>query len=181
MSDNVVVFTDYNRFRNPARNSRIYQALPFKFVDCDISIVIGANIQLKASAGKLVDTYLGEFYDMALFKHPKRDCVYEEIAGALTRVNDPEEKKILLLQEAHYRKIGIPEHLGGLPETGMVIRKHTPKVRRFCEAWWAEMCRWSYRDQVSFPVVLRDFPELKCNFIEGDLRDSAYIDIKRHG
>jgi hypothetical protein len=36
---------------------------------------------------------------------------------------------------------------------GFIIKRNNEKVNRLMEAWWAEICRWSYRDQVSFPVV----------------------------
>jgi len=37
--------------------------------------------------------------------------------------------------------------------TGVLIRKHTDRVKRLNERWWAEICRGSLRDQISFPFV----------------------------
>ena len=48
-------------------------------------------------------------------------------------------------------------------------------MNAFNEAWWAEICRWSYRDQVSFPYVLSKFPNLKISFVQlNEIRDKLY-------
>jgi hypothetical protein len=175
----MICFTDYNRFINSERNSRIYFILPHKFIDCDISILVSCEVQVKIPYEQFVKEWLGDA-DMALFKHPWRDCVLEEIKAAECRMKSTDELNILRAQGEHYRNIGIPEHIGNLPETAIIIRRHNDRVKRFCEAWWAEMCCHSYRDQCSFPVVLRDFPDLKVNFIEPDVRVHPYTEIGTH-
>jgi hypothetical protein len=174
-------FTDYQNFKSDPRNSRIYLALPHKFMDCDISILVGCEVTVKVPYEVLIKEWLGDA-DMALFRHPWRDCVHEEIiaAGASRMKGNVLEAEILKKQGEHYRKIDIPDHVGKLPETAIIIRRHTKKVQRFNEAWWAEMCRWSYRDQCSYPVVIRDFPELKVNYIEPDVRVHPYTEIGNH-
>jgi len=63
---------------------------------------------------------------------------------------------------------------------GLIIRRHNELVKRFNERWWAEITRWSPRDQVSFPVVRREMPEVKINTITGDIRKHPYLDFKPH-
>lgn len=174
-TDNILTFTDYDRFKSNDRNSRIYFILPHKFLDCDISVLISGEISITIPVERLVHEWLGDA-DMALFKHPWRDCVHDEIVAAECRIKSPDELKILREQGKYYRKIGVPEHLG-LPETGIVIRRHNRKVIDFCNDWWAEMCRWSYRDQCSFSKVLLDHPDLKINYIEPDVRVHPYCKI----
>jgi len=36
----------------------------------------------------------------------------------------------------------------------MIIRRHTKKIEQFNNAWWAEYCRFSVRDQLSFMYCL---------------------------
>lgn len=177
--NDIKVFTEYDRYTNPERNSRIYFILPHKFMECSISMLISCEVFLKVPPERLVEEWLGDA-DMALFKHPWRDCVHEEAIAAECRMKRNDELMILREQQKHYRDIGFPEHIGTLPETAIIIRRHNTIVKRFCEAWWAEMCRWSYRDQVSFPVVLRDFPDLKVNFITPDVRVHPYTTIGHH-
>jgi hypothetical protein len=172
----LLCFTDYDRFTNAERNSRIYFILPHKFIDCDISILVSADTKVLIPYQQLVEEWL-EDYDMVLFKHPWRDCVLEEIKAAETQIKRECEMNILRAQGEHYRKIGIPEHIGNLPETAIIIRRHNKIVKQFCEAWWAEMCRWSYRDQCSFPVVLQDYPELKVRYIEPNVRVHPYFNF----
>ena len=41
-----------------------------------------------------------------------------------------------------------------LAACGIVVRKNTETVNRLNEKWWAEICRGSSRDQLSFPYTL---------------------------
>ncbi len=172
--NDVTVCGDYDRFINNARNARMYFCLPHMFFDCDVSILVAGNISLNVEPEVLVREWLGDA-DMAVFRHPIRNCVYAEAEAAKVRVKHTDEIALLDAQAEHYRTIGIPEHIGSLPETGVTIRKHNDRVRAFNADWWAEVCRWSYRDQVSFPVVLARHKDLKVNFIEGNLRHNPYI------
>lgn len=180
--NDILCFSQYNRFKNNVRNSRIYFALPHLFINCEISILVSCEVIVKVPYEKLVKEWLGDA-DMAFFKHPWRDCVHEEIIAAEHRVkaiNDPVELDTLRAQGDHYREIGVPEHLNNLPETAIWIRRHNKKVEAFNNALWAEMCRWSYRDQTCIPKVLLDFPDLKVNFIEPDVRVHPYTEIGTH-
>jgi len=176
--DDILCFTDYNRFTNPERNSRIYFVLPHKFIDCDISILVSCEVKVKVPYEQLVKEWLGNA-DIAIFKHPWRDCVHEEIKAAECRMKRADELAILREQGDYYKRIGVPEHLG-LCETAIIIRRHTPKVNHFCESWWAEMCRWSYRDQCSFNKVLMEYPDIKVKYIEPDVRVHPYTEIGNH-
>lgn len=166
----IISLNDYNLFRNDARNSRAAKILSHKFIDADISIYWDANKfqQLNLTSEQLVENYLGDC-DIAVMKcSTGKDCIYQEIEGAKQRVKHQEEINILNNQYQHYKNIGIPEHIGTLAGFMPLIRRHNDKIKRFNEAWWAELCRWSYRDQIAFPIVLRDFPDLKVNWTSFD-------------
>jgi hypothetical protein len=116
--------------------------------------------------------------DMALWKHPSRDCIYEEAVQAKGLFHPSETiRRDIDRQIEHYRQIGIPRHIG-MAECGVIIRRNKPIVNRFNEAWWAEICCYSQRDQISFPVVLREFPDLKVNFIKGNSRHHEYFNYE---
>lgn len=173
-------FTEYDKFVKPVMNAKIYKVLSHKFIDADISIWIDGNIWLLIPVEQLVEEWLGDA-DMALWKHHSRDCIYEEGREAKGLIYEDQERveKDIDEQIDHYRKTGVPEHIG-MGECNVIIRRNNEKVKRFNEAWWAEICRWSQRDQISFPVVLKEFPDLKVNFIEGDPRDHKYFSYKYH-
>ena len=88
--------------------------------------------------------------DLAIPKHPDRDCAYVEAAFCARRGKDRAET--LTRQAQAYRKAGLPERWG-LAETRVVIRRNTPEIVALNEAWWAEIKRHSLRDQVSLPFV----------------------------
>ncbi len=82
-------------------------------------------------------------------------------------------------QIKHYKSLGYPYN-NGLYETGVTVRRHTKIVEEFNNAWWAETCRWSQRDQISFPVTLKKFPLLKIKANGGDVRNHPMFSYKRH-
>jgi hypothetical protein len=172
----IMQINSYDLFRNNARNSRAIKLLAHHFVDADISVYYDANKwPAPLTDEQIIDT-LGDG-DMCARANGQRQGIYEEIALALNRVADRQEKKILIRQGEYYRKIGFPEN-GPVYGYQPLIRRHTPKVNAFFESWWAETCRWSYRDQVSFPVVLSRHPEIKV--VEADLK-YLYTKSTAHG
>ena len=85
-------------------------------------------------------------FDIAMYQHPNRDCLYEEAKTCMKMgLDDPET---IIEQAKMYEDKGYAKHKG-LCECGIIIRRHTPKVERFNEAWWAEYTRHSRRDQIS--------------------------------
>lgn len=169
---------NYTLFRNNARNSRMIKILPHKFFDADFSIYCDSHIKIKDEfTHEWLITNVLKDADMCVAICRTKDCLYQEIEAAKTRLNDKEELELLVKQGEHYRAIGYPEH-NGLYGYQPLIRKHSPIMIEFCESWWAELCRWSYRDQVSFPYVLSKFPELKLSYVDLSL---YYNKLSSHG
>jgi hypothetical protein len=54
----------------------------------------------------------------------------------------------IIEQAKHYEDIGFPKDIGML-QGGFIIRRNNVRTRRFNEAWWADYCRYSRRDQLS--------------------------------
>lgn len=136
----------HKRFTDPRRNSRIPKILSHLYVDTEYSIWIDGNIRLLKNPQELIDTYLKDC-DIALFKHPTRDCIYDEAVKCASKGLDDVE--VIIEQAMDYENSGYAKHKG-LCECGIILRRHTDKVREFNEAWWAEFCRYSKRDQISF-------------------------------
>jgi len=63
---------------------------------------------------------------------------------------------------------------------GFIIRRHIPIVEQFNEAWWSEICRWGQRDQLSLPVILKRFPELKVNRINENIKTTPNLRYETH-
>jgi|SRR3972149_1548838 len=166
--NDITCITNIDMFKSNARNSRLPKILVHKFIRADVSVYWDANIFLKDGLNieQVVNDYLGDCDIVVQKANVGRDCVYQEIEAAKTRVSTYSEIDLLTDQAKYYRGIGFPEHCGTLAGYQPLIRRHNEIMRRFNEAWWAEMCRYSYRDQCSFPVVLSRFPDLKVKWIK---------------
>lgn len=90
--------------------------------------------------------------DMLLRKHRKRNDIYEEAKVCISSGRDAVGVKE---QVAEYKRQGFPEK-SGLYINGILFRKSTERTTELNKAWWEQICRYSVRDQISLPYVLRD-------------------------
>jgi hypothetical protein len=140
----------YDRFTSPRRNSRIHKILIHQYADTKYSIWIDANLKLLIPPEEVVERYLKE-HDIAVFAHPNRDCIYDEAMVCAKLGLDNTET--IIEQAKTYEDAGYGKHRG-LCECNFIVRRHTPKVEQFNNAWWSEYCRHSVRDQISFMYAL---------------------------
>lgn len=135
----------YDRFKDSRRNSRIQKILSHLYF-AEYTIYIDGNIRMLKTPEELIEKHLKE-HDIAVFKHPTRDCIYDEcIACAKRNLDDPE---VIIEQAMYYEVSGYAKHKG-LCECGVILRRNTPQVRALNNAWWAHYSRFSKRDQISF-------------------------------
>jgi hypothetical protein len=136
-----------------SRTARYHKLMSHEVLpEYDVTLWLDATYRIDGDLSRLLAGWL-EVASLALRKHPRRRplCLYEEARACLkAKRGDP---KSILLQVESYRKQECPGQLG-LYTTGILARRNTPEVRRFNEAWWAEVERFSDRDQISFPYVL---------------------------
>ena len=110
-----------------------------------ISIDSGATIQ--SDLNKFINEIdLGE-HDMAILKHPQRNCAYEE---AKVVMNDRLDYRPLVnTQVERYKKEKYPPN-NGLWATGLIVRNNqSHDLREVCKIWSSEYENGSRRDQVS--------------------------------
>lgn len=140
----------YDKFVDPRRNSRIHKLLIHKYSDADVTIWIDGNIKLLISPDEIVEKHL-QNYDMVMFQHGGRDCIYDEaIACAKLGLDDPE---IIIEQAKHYEDDEFAKHKG-LCSGYFIVRRNNEKTRQFNEYWWADYCRYSRRDQIALMPAL---------------------------
>jgi len=165
--NDIKCFGEFNKFIKPVYNAKIYKVLPHLFMDTDWSVWVDGNITLKVPPEKLVEMTKT---DIGVFPHPDRTCLYEE--GAYCMHYGIGDKDEISEQLKRYEKEGFPKG-AGLAMCGILVRKHTPEMKRLCEQWWAEICRGSNRDQLSFPYVFKGkisyFPYQK------NIKDNPYF------
>jgi hypothetical protein len=141
----------HSNFHSARRNSRIHKILIHQYVDTEYSIWMDANVRLLVPAERVVKEWLKN-HDIGIFRHRIRDCLYDEaeLCAAL-HLDKPE---IIREQVELYRKQNYPRGQG-LAEACVIVRRHTAAVENFNNAWWAEYCRHSVRDQISLMVAAR--------------------------
>lgn len=150
----------YDKFKDPRRNSRIQKILSHKYFDSEYTIYADSNMKLLIAPEVLIERYM-QGYDMALFKH-SRGCIYKEaLVVAQLGMDDVET---IIEQAKHYEDIGFPKDIGML-QGGFIIRRNNDRVKRFNEAWWADYCRYSRRDQLSLMPAI-DESGVKVNAID---------------
>ena len=74
--NDIKCFYDSSLFKDSRRDARMYKILSHMFVETDYSIWVDGNIFLLIDPKKLI-TSLGS-NDIAVVRHPNRDCVYSE-------------------------------------------------------------------------------------------------------
>lgn len=142
-------FTDANR------NAKIHKILSHKyFPETEYSLWMDGTILLQTSTKYLIDKYIKNT-DVAVFKHPTRNCLYAEAQVCQNKLLD--DPQIIQQQIDRYKAEGYPEN-NGLVEATIILRRHTEQTKQFNELWWEEIKKGSRRDQISF-----NYAASKCN------------------
>lgn len=161
------------------RAVRIHKMLPHTlFSNVTHSIWVDGHVALKQHPGVLIEL-LGDA-DIAVFKHPARNCVYKEIELCLKeKIGDP-----IQLQKARsvLTAMEFPTD-AGLWCGGVIVRRHNDATTTFNRDWWTNYVIGSERDQISLPVVLRAHMHkgLKLVEIPGDiLGKNDFVNVRSH-
>lgn len=169
-------WADYDNTRS-ARFVKMNPHLLLK--DYDYAIWIDSNILLRCPSENLIESVGAN--PLATFKHPLRDCVYDEAEACIAAGKD--EHDVVSQQVKSYENMGF-ERGAGLYETNVICHNlKSPKHSKLMDTWWKELNQWSKRDQLSLPYV-RD----KCDvslplLVEGQTcaRDNDNFAIFPHG
>lgn len=125
--------------------------------NCDATAWIdGSLTPLPGFGGRCEDALRG--LDWVLTKHPLRDCIYTELDASVPLPKyDPVAMRA---QIRHYRAQGHPQQWG-LFASGCMARLNVTRVNHASEEWWDNNVDWSWQDQLSLPVILRQHPEIR--------------------
>lgn len=162
------------------RNAKQYKILPHRFLqEYEYSIWIDGNVDIIGDVTELINKYLTHDV-LAFYKHPERQCIYDELEACLKLTKDDE--KIMIDQINKYRSMGFPKNKG-LIRASIILRKHDDKnVIKTMEEWWKEILNHSKRDQLSFNYIAWK-NNLKYRILPGDpfLRNDSYFKIRLNG
>jgi hypothetical protein len=117
-------------------------------------IWIDANSQIISQTFVEEASMYGQ-HGFATYKHPDRDCIYEEADASYICHPLKYEHQPIREQVAHYRELGHPEHWGLYAVGTCVYDTDRTDVRVLCNEWWEECAWFSYQTQLSLPFVAR--------------------------
>jgi hypothetical protein len=161
-------------FKDVRRNSRLAKMLPHIYMpDATYSLYVDANIINKVPIQKIIDNWLQDT-DIALFRHNTRDCLFDEADECIRLELDDIE----VIKKHKERYKGFPEGKG-LYQGGVILRRHTPKMKQFNEMWFSEYCAGSKRDQISLPYCIEKLG-ISINAIESHAFRHPYLEQFNH-
>ena len=120
----------------------------------------GATLWIDGSVQVESPSFVREFLSgigpsgWVMFAHPDRDCIFEEARAS--RTLEKYDGQPLEEQVRAYAALGMQPHSGLYACT--VIGRREPlsdALKALNEAWWEENRRWTYQDQLSLPMLLK--------------------------
>jgi len=163
------------QFNDPRREARMYKILSHKwFPDADVTVWQDANCRLLVPPSTLVNMLKQN--DMTLMAHPERTCIYDE-AEAVKELEKAPAPRVDEQMKA-YHASNFPENVG-LVATSVLVRRHTATIQLFNAAWWAELSRFTVRDQLSFNYVAW-LLGTEYSTIPGYLWQNEWFEIHKH-
>ena len=94
--------------------------------------------------------------EMMLLEHPFREppTIAAEVEASLhAQVRLAALERHFTMQLSHYSDSGFGDDLGLFWLALFAVRR-TPRTEALLDAWWLEVRRWQYRDQISLPFAL---------------------------
>jgi hypothetical protein len=159
------------------------------FPGYDALIWIDGNVEIKSPtfvADMLRALEIPHSYDIAIPRHPVRNCIYEEaefISSAIAAGNKylavRYDAGAIRKEAAAYRASGHPPGWG-LYWCGLFAKKMNPRVNFFFDQWWDRCLHHQSHDQNSFPYLAREL-DLKIAPVDlGDFYENATYRLVPH-
>lgn len=170
-------FTDSSgAFSTPRWQAKIYKVLGHLYVFEPRTLWIDGNIFLRVKPEQVEREFLPKDVDIGLMKHPYRKNVLQECDAVIQcRVETQANVNAFI---AHFGKA----YLESLPlyECNVIARNNTPQTIQLNLIWWSLICRWSVRDQLTFPMALAA-SKARVRAMNGNVRNSTLFRYKSHG
>ena len=159
---------------SPRRAAKLPKLRPWDYTDASESVWIDASFRVTSQW--FVAQALEHADPIAQFSHPERDCLYDEAdAVSVLGMDDPDT---VAQQCDAYRRADHPRHWG-LWASGVIVRQHTDRVKRFGWIWSESVAAWSHRDQISEPYALRMAGLWPAEF-PGHYADNDWLSYEAH-
>ncbi|MGO2264651.1 glycosyltransferase [Halomonas sp.] len=164
------------------RTSRLPKILAHKYLPPhDISIYIDSSLEIKESNVKKMALDCLNGYPIALYKHYKRNCVYDEIEFVMNSTDRfVSNKSQCLMQKKKYEQISYPKN-NGLFENALIVRRNNKDIEKLNNTWWYEYQEGTERDQFVFMYALH-ICSITPNAISigEQFRKNPYVNFYKH-
>lgn len=139
---------------DPVRMARYVKTHPHKYLsDYDFAIWVDANVIIRGSISKYVDILREtRLYPIGGIPHPLRDCIYAEAAAVLEGGRDKSGRVERQVQA--YKDGGYPKNNGLIETNFLIVDLAQGESQLIMDQWWAQIERYSHRDQLSLNYVL---------------------------
>ena len=139
----------------------------------DVLVWIDGNVVIKEKISKFFAEQCNlKEYSFCAFKHPDRNCIYDEGPACVRLKKD--NKDIILKQLSFYEKDGYPRN-NGLCEMGIFVRRNNDKiVQETMQLWYEMINKYSKRDQLSFMWCVKK-RKLRLQVIPLTIDDNKYF------
>ena len=136
-----------NKTLGPIKTARSIKILHhLLFPDAKTTVWVDGNIDIIGDLFQL--TTLLDSIPLVTFKHPLRDCAYDE--GEACIVAGKDSRDVINKQLERYRKQGYPKNQGLIESNVLIRNPKSEQLRELMETWWREIEAGSHRDQLSF-------------------------------
>jgi hypothetical protein len=155
------------------RESRRPKLLPHRYLpEYEWSLYIDNTIKFKQNPWEMFQRAKTENYKHFCFRHPWRNCLYDE-AEIIIKYGFDDERRVRE-QMDHYRQMGYPPKAGLVTNTVLLRQHNDPDVIRQGEAWYEHVLRYSRRDQLSFNFCAR-LLQFQYGTFDGEITDNAFV------
>lgn len=145
---------DPPRYPHPRMAAKWAKLLPHRALpDHRWTVFIDANVRVTSARFARESLAAIGQGGLAAWVHPDRDCIYAEARECLRQPKCAGQP--ILDQVATYAARGHPQRWGLYACCSLARDRTAARSAELGERWLAECERWSYRDQLSLPFVLR--------------------------
>lgn len=148
----------------PYLNAKIHKVLIHKYIKSEFTLWIDGSVLINKGVERMTETFLKD-NDIAVynFKSWSREEPIETIEDEIAeccRLNKDDHKRM----HEQFKDNAYPKRVP--PICTVIFRRNNMQMERLNEKWWSEICRYSVRDQLSFPYVFHDYYEIGGNIKE---------------
>lgn len=179
--DQVTVISPTDNPRRDARSIKVGMPVTKQAEMFDATLWLDGSMTPKFPVREIVERWLKD-HDFAAFKHPERQCVYDETRHIVKLGKDQGGRMARARQML--RQEDFPKDYG-LAATGVLARRQCEVVKEHAKLWLAAMDEVSLRDQVTFGWIAHKVTGEKsfsdwCGQIPGNVFSNKYFSRAEH-